>query len=60
MKFKCLSGKAKRPVRTTAKLAVYDLFSAEKFELRIQGVQNIKTDIALKMPKKLWRNSWSL
>ena len=60
LKFKCLSGKEKRPVRATAKLAGYDLFSAEKVELRIQGVQTIKTDIALKNAKKIWRNSWSL
>lgn len=52
LKFKCLSCKAKRPVRATAKLAGYDLFSAKKVELRIQGVQTAKTDIALKMPKK--------
>ena len=63
LKFKCLSGKAKWPVRATAKLAGYDLFSAEKVELRIQGVQTIKTDIALKMPKKYGgiarRSSWA-
>ena len=63
LKFKCLSGKEKRPVRATAKLAGYDLFSAEKVELRIQGVQTIKTDIALKMPKKYGgiarRSSWA-
>lgn len=63
LKFKCLSGKAKWPVRATAKLAGYDLFSAEKVELRIQGVQTTKTDIALKMPKKYGgiagRSSWA-
>ena len=44
-------------------MAGYDLFSAEKVELRIQGVQTIKTDIALKMPKKYGgiarRSSWA-
>ena len=36
LKFKCLSGKAKRPVRATAKLAGYDLFSAEKLNLEFK------------------------
>ena len=44
-------------------MAGYDLFSAEKVELRIQGVQTTKTDIALKMPKKYGgiagRSSWA-
>ena len=63
LKFKCLSGKEKRPVRATAKLAGYDLFSAEKLNLEFK-VFKLKDRYCVENAKKNYggiagRSSWA-
>lgn len=51
LKFKRLSNCARAPAKVMIFSAGYDIFTAQKFKLKLSSLEIMKTDIQLKIPK---------